>query len=68
MRSSYHLIWQLTLGQRLRYLVAMLAQMPWGNYMQITPQTPTFCQLSAQVCSLKIFICEASNAAWMAFW
>jgi len=40
MRSSYHLIWQLTLGQRLRYLVAMLALVIASGFLYLVPLMP----------------------------
>ena len=40
MRSSYHLIWQLTLGQRLRYLAAMLALIIASGLLYMVPLMP----------------------------
>ena len=40
MRSSYHLIWQLTCGQRLRYLAAMLALIFASGFLYLVPLMP----------------------------
>lgn len=40
MRSSYHLIWQLTRGQRLRYLAAMLALIAASSFLYLVPLMP----------------------------